>query len=209
MHYTGMAAMRLPAMCHYSPALVTLSVVLAIVISLVALWLTFRFRNDAKGKWMPKIASALLMGAAIPVMHYTGMAAAGFTSSAVQPSLSHAVSVSSLGVTGITIVTFMVLGLALVTSVIDRRFSVLESSEERLRLIINTAMDAVVTMNAEGLITNWNSEAERTFGWSSRELLGRRLSDIILPQRSRENFEQNLQRFLKTSEGAIVLLRKS
>src|ERR1700675_1380663 len=49
MHYTGMAAMRLPAMCHYSSALVTLSVALAIVISLVALWLTFRLRNDVKG----------------------------------------------------------------------------------------------------------------------------------------------------------------
>src|ERR1700686_130246 len=76
MHYTGMAAMRLPAMCHYSSFLVTLSVLFAIVISLVALWLTFRFRNDVKGKWLPKIASAVLMGAAIPVMHYTGMAAA-------------------------------------------------------------------------------------------------------------------------------------
>ena len=46
MHYIGMAAMRLPAMCHYSPSLFTLSVVLAIVISFVALWLTFHFRGD-------------------------------------------------------------------------------------------------------------------------------------------------------------------
>src|SRR6266567_3454014 len=46
MHYIGMAAMRLPAMCHYSPSLFTFSVVLAIVISFVALWLTFHFRGD-------------------------------------------------------------------------------------------------------------------------------------------------------------------
>jgi NO-binding membrane sensor protein with MHYT domain len=46
MHYTGMAAMRLPAMCSYDLRLLILSVVLAIVISLVALWLTFRFRED-------------------------------------------------------------------------------------------------------------------------------------------------------------------
>jgi len=51
MHYTGMEAMRLSGMCHFSSGLVTLSVVLAIVISLVALWLTFYFRNDVKGKW--------------------------------------------------------------------------------------------------------------------------------------------------------------
>jgi NO-binding membrane sensor protein with MHYT domain len=46
MHYIGMAAMRLPAMCHYSPSVFILSVVLAIVISFVALLLTFYFRGD-------------------------------------------------------------------------------------------------------------------------------------------------------------------
>ena len=45
MHYIGMEAMRLPAMCRYSAGLVILSVVLAIVISLVALWLTFHLRE--------------------------------------------------------------------------------------------------------------------------------------------------------------------
>src|SRR5580704_10015552 len=47
MHYIGMEAMRLPAMCHYSLMLVTLSVILAVVISLVALWLTFHLREEA------------------------------------------------------------------------------------------------------------------------------------------------------------------
>src|SRR6202043_1531767 len=74
MHYIGMAAMRLPAMCHYSPAVVVLSVVLTFVISLVALWLTFHFRGETTSWGWRKIISALVMGAAIPVMHYTGMA---------------------------------------------------------------------------------------------------------------------------------------
>jgi two-component system sensor histidine kinase/response regulator len=207
MHYTGMAAMRLPAMCHYSLSIVSLSVILAIVISLVALWLTFRLRNVVKGAWLPKLASAVLMGAAIPVMHYTGMAAAGFIFTGEAPNLSHAVSVSSLGITGITIVTFMVLGLAVLTSVVDRRFSVLESSEEQLRLIFNTALDAVITMNAEGRITNWNSEAEKTFGWSSEEALGRRLYDVIIPPRHRGDHEQGLERFLGTGEGKMLRQR--
>src|SRR6266849_5962885 len=47
MHYTGMAAMRLPAMCHYSPLLVTLSVLLAMAFSLIALWLTFLLRGES------------------------------------------------------------------------------------------------------------------------------------------------------------------
>src|SRR5882724_5648081 len=76
MHYTGMAAMRLDATYGYSARLVTLSVILAIAISLTALWLAFHVRGEvATWSWRKSI-SAVVMGAAIPVMHYTGMAAA-------------------------------------------------------------------------------------------------------------------------------------
>lgn len=117
MHYVGMEAMRMQAICSYSPALLALSVVLAIVISLVALWLTFRFRQGATAwNWM-KTVSAVVMGLAIPVMHYTGMAAATFVATDVpHGELTHAVSVSSLSVAGIVIVTFVVLGVVLLAS---------------------------------------------------------------------------------------------
>src|SRR2546422_7629331 len=121
MHYIGMEAMRLPAMCHYSSALVTLSVVLAIVISLVALWLTFHFREETRALGWPKAVSALVMGAAIPVMHYTGMAAVSFVPSMESPDLTHAVDVSSLGIAGISGGTWMVLSLALLSALVDRR----------------------------------------------------------------------------------------
>ncbi len=165
MHYIGMAAMRLPAMCRYSPSLFVLSVVLAIVISFVALWLTFYFRTETAWSWR-KAVSALVMGAAIPVMHYTGMAAATFIpSTSSRQDLSHAVSVSSLSVVGISIVTLMVLGLVFLTSLADRRFSIqaleLESSR-RHHQIIETALDAFVEMDSDGLITNWNARAETT-----------------------------------------------
>jgi PAS domain S-box-containing protein len=62
-------------------------------------------------------------------------------------------------------------------------------------------------MNAEGLITNWNSEAERTFGWSSQEALGRRLSETIVPPQYREDYERGLQRFLKTGDGMMLRQR--
>ena len=78
MHYIGMGAMRLPAMCVYSPGLVGLSVVLAVVIAFVALWLTFASRADTSSWGWRKTSSALTMGAAIPVMHYVGMAAVNF-----------------------------------------------------------------------------------------------------------------------------------
>src|SRR6202171_3802354 len=135
MHYIGMAAMRLPAICQFNAFLVVLSVAFAILISLAALWIAFHFRDEKTGVGWEKLAGAVVMGAAIPVMHYTGMAAASFMPAGMPADLSHAVSISTLGTAGIAIVTFTVLGLALLTSSVDRRFAaeVLGLQEEKLQ----------------------------------------------------------------------------
>jgi PAS domain S-box-containing protein len=135
MHYIGMAAMRLPAICQFNSFLVILSVVFAVLISFAALWITFHFRDEKTGFGWKKLAGAVVMGAAIPVMHYTGMAAASFTLAGMPANLSHAVSISTLGTAGIAAVTFIVLGLAMLTSWVDRRFAAqtLELQEEALR----------------------------------------------------------------------------
>jgi PAS domain S-box-containing protein len=135
MHYIGMAAMRLPAICHFNSSLVVMSVVFAVLISFAALWITFHFRDVKTGIGREKLAGAVVMGAAIPVMHYTGMAAASFTASRMPVDLSHAVSISTLGTAGIAAVTFVVLGLALLTSWVDRQFAAqtLVLQEEKLQ----------------------------------------------------------------------------
>src|ERR1700674_4459845 len=135
MHYIGMAAMRLPAICQFNSFLVVLSVVFAVLISLAALWITFHFRDEKTGIGWEKLGGAVVMGAAIPVMHYTGMAAASFTPSGKPTDLSHAVNISTLGTAGIAAVTFTVLRLVLLTSWVDRRFATqtLELQEEKLQ----------------------------------------------------------------------------
>src|SRR5258705_5497153 len=135
MHYIGMAAMRLPAVCEFNSFLVVLSVVFAVLISLAALWIAFHFRDKKTGIGWGKTAGAVVMGGAIPVMHYTGMAAASFTPSGMPTDLSHALSISTLGTAGIAAATFIVLGLALLTSLVDRRFATqaLEVQEEKLQ----------------------------------------------------------------------------
>src|SRR6202008_2010818 len=135
MHYIGMAAMRLPAICQFDSPLVVMSVVFAILISFAALWITFHFRDEKTGIGREKLAGAVVMGVAIPVMHYTGMAAASFTPSGMPADLSRAVSISTLGTAGIAAVTFVVLGLALLTSWVDRRYAAqtLEQQEEKLQ----------------------------------------------------------------------------
>lgn len=122
LHYIGMAAMRMSAIMRFNLLIVVLAVALAIMFSLVALLLAFDLREQIKETSSRKIGSSLLMGAAISAMHYTGMASAAFIRSTAPVDLSHAVDISSLGTIGIFLVTMTVLGLAILTSAVDRRF---------------------------------------------------------------------------------------
>jgi PAS domain S-box-containing protein len=83
----------------------------------------------------------------------------------------------------------------------------LQRADERTRLIVETALDAVVTMNSQGLITSWNRQAEMIFGWSSAEAIGRRMADMIIPAQHRTAHEVGLRRFLDTGEGPILRRR--
>jgi len=144
MHYTGMEAMRLNAMCTYSVGMVALSIVLAVVISFVALWLTFAVRETASSWGLRKVMCALVMGAAIPVMHYVGMAAVRFMPLAgPNASLDYSIDITDIGLISIIFVTMVSLGLVFLTAVIDRRFTDHENAanEERYRLMVEIASE--------------------------------------------------------------------
>jgi NO-binding membrane sensor protein with MHYT domain/nitrogen-specific signal transduction histidine kinase len=157
MHYTGMEAMRMPAMCSYSPAIVGLSVVLAIVISLVALWLTFHSRKDTAAWSWKKSTSAVVMGLAIPVMHYTGMAAVTFTPSAMHEDMSHAISVSSLGVAAIGLAAFVILGAVLLSNL---RFDSLPTARQLIaRYFVSLGLISVLAILGMLLVEHQGGEA--------------------------------------------------
>ena len=207
MHYTGMAAMRLPAMCHWSVPFVSLSVVLAIVISLVALGLTFHLREDTRLLSWRKATSALVMGAAIPVMHYTGMAAATFTPAPMPlHELSHAVSVSSLTVVGISMVTFIVLGLVLLTSLGVDSFA--DTRLLTIRYFGSLAVIGLLAVVSTLLVQYHGHESEgdtRLVNIAGRQrMLSQAISkDVLLLTRARGNAErQNLIADLSSLEAA-------
>src|SRR5258706_5641654 len=122
LHYLLMAAMRLPAITQFSPLLVACSILLAVLFSLIGLLLAFGLREETRWTVQRRIGSAIVMGAAISAMHYTGMAAASFFPGS-PPDFSHAVNVSPLANNGIAIVTLIVILAAVVTSSFDRRGS--------------------------------------------------------------------------------------
>jgi PAS domain S-box-containing protein len=173
MHYIGMEAMRLQAACHYSFLLVVLSILLAILISLLALRISFQFREKQTGFGRRRVAGAIALGAAIPLMHYTGMAAANFTPSSNAVDLSDAVSISTLGTAGIVAVTLIVLGLALLTSWVDRRFVAqtleLHQSNERYRKLFERSLAGVYRVDLDGWILDCNDACSRILGYGSRK----------------------------------------
>lgn len=109
MHYTGMAAMRLPAMHHWDRTFVLLSIAIALVVALAALGLASLFRTGQRDNGLKAIC-ATIMGFAVCSMHYTAMAAVSFTTMAETPDQTNAVSISTLANTAIVAVTFVVLG---------------------------------------------------------------------------------------------------
>lgn len=185
LHYNAMASMRLEAMHEYSPGLVTLSVFLAMCFSLLSIWLTFLFRDEPSGWKLRKVGSVALLGTAIWMMHYTGMASASFIKSDMAPDLSHAVSISTLGAVGIGAVAVMVLVVALVTTIVDR----LHEQRALLDELFEQAPQAVALMSADNRVVRVNREFTRLFGYTPAEAGGRQIGELIVPDELR-NEEQ-------------------
>jgi PAS domain S-box-containing protein len=80
----------------------------------------------------------------------------------------------------------------------------LEQRERFLRSLIDTAYNAFVAIDSEGMIVEWNLQAESTFGWKRNEVLTRSMADIIIPPRYRERHFRGLLHFMQMKEGVIL-----
>jgi PAS domain S-box-containing protein len=181
MHYTGMAAMRMPASLSYDPIFVALSVAIAIGASVAALWLAFRNTDLAQ-----RLMASVIMGLAISGMHYTAMRAASFHVHMPMgsPEKSDGIGQFQLALS-VSAATFLILLLALVAAIFDRRFAMLASreaaalreSERRFRLLVESVTEyAIFLLDPRGRITNWNSGAERLTGYRADEIIGQHVS---------------------------------
>jgi PAS domain S-box-containing protein len=204
LHFTAMAAMRFQGMHHYSPALATLSVVLGIVISSMALMPTLLFPDDTPARRLRTHGSVVLRGLANPVMHYTAMAAATFTYSDEIPDLSHAVRISSLGILGIIIVPVMVLAVSLLTSLVDR----LQKQKALLDELFEQAPHAVALMGADDRVVRVNGEFTRLFRYTSQEAFGRRLGELIVPDVPRDEDQRSATKMANGERVDVEVVRR-
>ncbi|ASD64083.1 PAS domain-containing hybrid sensor histidine kinase/response regulator [Bdellovibrio bacteriovorus] len=79
-----------------------------------------------------------------------------------------------------------------------------EISEQRTRTILDSAYNAFIGMDSQGLITDWNRQAEKTFGWKRTEALGKELSEIVIPHKYREAHKKGLAHYIATGEGPVL-----
>jgi PAS domain S-box-containing protein len=202
MHYTGMAAMQMPADLSHEPLWVAISILTAIGAATIALWLTFKRTSSIQ-----RLLAAAAMGLAVSGMHYAAMQGARFT---IMVPMDHAGGHTSVGQTSlalwVTATTILILVLALVAATYDRHFArlaereaaSLRRSEERFRVLIEGVTDyAIFMVDPRGRITNWNTGAQRIKGYRAEEIIGSHFSRFYTDEDLRAGVPD---RALKTAE---------
>jgi PAS domain S-box-containing protein len=180
MHYTGMAAMRMPVVLRYDPGIFALSLVVAVVLAMLALWVRFGLRRSAL-EWSDRqrsAMSAIVMGLAIAGMHYTGMAAARFVGHVTPGSATNATFLA-LATSGIAI-TFTML-VMITNGALRNRDMVrrLREREAQWRALVSSAADGVIIFSTNGTIGECNLSAEQIFGRSRQQIVGQNIHTLI------------------------------
>jgi len=77
-------------------------------------------------------------------------------------------------------------------------------SEERKSAVLRSTLDSIISMNAEGIVTEFNPAAVRTFGYTRDEAIGKALGDLIVPERLRGAHRAGLRRYLETGKEQVI-----
>ncbi len=80
----------------------------------------------------------------------------------------------------------------------------LKDSEARTRLILDSAPDAFIAFAGDGTVIRWNDAAMRMFGWATHEAIGRRVRDLILPEKEKVRHDERRQRLVDSGETVMV-----
>jgi PAS domain S-box-containing protein len=213
MHYSGMAAMRMNLTLRYDPGMFAVSIVVAVALATLALWLRFGHSGRSLQAEQPLnvLLSALVLGCAIAGMHYVGMASARF-SGAPDPDfkpggynsfLALAVSLTALALAAVAGMTATLVRYRLLLTRLQR-------SDARAHALLAAAVDGVIRLDADGRIEECNAAVERLFGCETRHMLGRSIRDFIpdIGDLHRHLGEASEQTGLRV-DGSLVPLRLS
>lgn len=214
MHYIGMYAMRMPAMMNWDYRIVGLSVVVAVVLSLVALRLTFRLGAvSVRSPGWHRVIAACVMGSAIACMHYTGMAAATFVSTKSAPNGGLDLSSDTVGGAAIAFITLMVSGFFAIMAFVDRRFAAQDSalalSQRRLSMVVSNAPVVLFAFDADGTISIAEGRNLAAMGHSAESMIGHSFFNVFgevpaLIEQGRRALRGEEHTALSTLDGVIL-----
>ncbi|AVO47976.1 diguanylate cyclase [Melaminivora suipulveris] len=205
MHYSGMAAMRLQPVMLYQPWIFLASVLLAMALSVIALWLGMALPGRGLRQRNATLLAALFMALAICGMHYMGMAAVRFVGEADASALAGTSWREPLAL-AIAFTTTAVSAIVLALNGLLRyreMFLRVRESEVQLRALVDTAVDAIITIDHQGIVHGYNRSAERIFGWSAQEVCGRNIN-MLMPQPYRSQHDGHLARYMRTGQAHII-----
>lgn len=183
MHFFGMMAMIMPAHMAYEPGLFGLSILVAIVLSGIALKINTLRQTSTINVTKINLLAATVMGSAIAGMHYIGMI------SMLVFETSNTVYISSntnTELAQIIIFVLFVLSLFLFGSMELRARSLLSA---KLKAVLNTVQDAVICFDQEGIIEFANPATIDMFGFEQDELIGKNITEL-LPDKTPETTPQ-------------------
>jgi len=81
---------------------------------------------------------------------------------------------------------------------------VLRKNIARTQLLLDSALDGIISMDHNGKVLGWNAQAEHIFGYSSEQALGREMAELIVPPAYRERYRQGISRFTTTGASNII-----
>jgi len=206
MHYTGMAAMQMSAALRYDLPMFLLSILVAVVLAILALWVRFGLRRFRLAPLWLTLLSSLVMGGAISGMHYTGMAAARFVPPPGFVPSDQAGELPLILAMAISFTTLVICGLVLAVNLLLKYRDAsarAKTNESRLKAMMDTAVDGIVTINEQGFILSLNRAAEQIFGWKQQELLGKNVN-VLTPDVIRGDHDSYLSNYLKTGTAKII-----
>ena len=198
MHYTGMAAMRMQAHIANSAAWVALAILIAIGAATVALWLGFRSVRPYS-----KIAAAVVMGCAVSGMHYAAMQGSVFHAHGVLPDAPGDANLDQMRLAlAVATATFVILFLASVAAMFDRRFAVLaerealalRESEERFRGLYRMTPLPLHSLDASGHIQQVSDAWIDLLGYPREQVIGRALAAFMAEPDGQRFLEENRAR---------------
>jgi two-component system cell cycle sensor histidine kinase/response regulator CckA len=94
--------------------------------------------------------------------------------------------------------------LAVRAAELEREAETRRATEARVRAMVDSALDAVIGIDRDGRVIEWNHRAETLFGWTHDDVLGRPLVSLIIPERYRDAHRAGLERYNRTGEGPVL-----